>query len=126
MPEQLDRSQLQFCESAPTNIRLLAPAGCGKMLSLLLCCKVLADRAESQRPTFLIVTFTVAARQESSQIKYRTSGSVTLRDAAEITTLNSWDFGGSKMSPLFPEINYVEKRLSLCDVEPVATCLEIP
>lgn len=64
MVERLDPSQKQFCESTNENVRLLAPAGCGKTLSLLFRCDHLANKIEGQRPRFLVVTFTVAAKQE--------------------------------------------------------------
>jgi len=60
----LDSSQESFCNKQSENVRLLAPAGCGKTLSLLLRCLRLAQRSRGQRVRFLIVTFTVAARQE--------------------------------------------------------------
>src|SRR3990172_441944 len=104
MPEQLDKSQLQFCESPGKNIRLLAPAGCGKTLSLLFRCKALSERAKPQRPRFLIVTFTVAARQELASRLNSDDRFGTLRDAAEITTLNSWGFRRIKNVAAFPKL----------------------
>lgn len=90
--QQLDKSQLAFCEAPVGNLRLLAPAGCGKTLSLLLRCKHLAMQSKPQRPKFLIVTFTVAARQELLGRLNEDSRFASLRDSVEVTTLNSWGF----------------------------------
>ncbi len=86
----LDASQRAFCEAPVGNIRLLAPAGCGKTLCLLYRCAHLASSADTARPRFLIVTFTRAATEE---LKTRLSTDDTLshiRDTTEITTLNAW------------------------------------
>ncbi|MDE0529138.1 MAG: UvrD-helicase domain-containing protein [Truepera sp.] len=86
----LDESQREFCQATIANIRLLAPAGCGKTLCLLFRCKYLADLDRRGRPRFLIVTFTVAARQELQARLNEDSQFADLRDKVEITTLNSW------------------------------------
>jgi DNA helicase II / ATP-dependent DNA helicase PcrA len=88
----LDSSQMAFCSADPANLRLLAPAGCGKTLSLLYRCAFLAEAAKPQGLRFLIVTFTVAAKQEllsrvSSDFRF-----ASIRDSVDITTLNSWGF----------------------------------
>jgi DNA helicase-2/ATP-dependent DNA helicase PcrA len=103
MSEQLDKSQLQFCEFPGKNIRLLAPAGCGKTLSLLFRCRALSERSK-QRPRFLIVTFTVVARQELASRLNSDDRFSGLRDAAEITTLNSWGFRRIKNVAAFPKL----------------------
>ena len=89
MPD-LDSSQRAFCEAPTTNIRLLAPAGCGKTISLLYRCLYLTQQNPKHRLRFLVVTFTVAARQE---LQARLNGDPEfsqLKDNVEITTLNSW------------------------------------
>lgn len=88
---QLDESQRAFIEAPVGNIRLLAPAGCGKTLCLLYRCKYLAE--QSQRPQrFLIVTFTRAARDELRSRLHEDREFAVLRDQIEITTLNSWGY----------------------------------
>jgi DNA helicase-2/ATP-dependent DNA helicase PcrA len=83
----LDPYQQAFCDSAAKDIRLLAPAGSGKTLSLLYRCKALAERAEGRR--FLVVTFTRAARDELLARLQRPEFKA-LAGQIEVTTLNSW------------------------------------
>ncbi len=87
----LDESQLKFIRAPEGNIRLLAPAGCGKTLCLLYRCKHLAESSRS-RQRFLIVTFTRAARDELRSRINEESQFAPIRDQTEITTLNSWGF----------------------------------
>ena len=82
---QLDDSQLEFCK----NIRLLAPAGCGKTLSLLYRCSKLLKRSEGH-PRFLIVTFTKAAAAELQERLTRDPQFRSVSDHARITTLNAY------------------------------------
>ena len=85
----LDPSQMAFCQSTAQNIRLLAPAGCGKTTSLLHRCRELAQNATS-KPRFLIVTFTVAATNElSERLKYDPEFE-GVKDQATVTTLNAY------------------------------------
>lgn len=86
---QLDHSQLKFCASVSMNIRLLAPAGCGKTLSLLHRCKQLLGRSESH-PRFLIVTFTKAAAAELKERLARDPEFESIGDHTRITTLNAY------------------------------------
>lgn len=86
----LDSSQRQFCESPDKNIRLLAPAGCGKTISLLFRCAYLAEKANPQRLRFLILTFTRVAQQELRSRLNEDNTFESLRDQIEIITLNSW------------------------------------
>ena len=90
--EQLDKSQKAFCEAPVGNIRLLAPAGCGKTLCLLYRCKHIAEQSPTKRQRFLIVTFTRAARDELSSRRDEGREFASIRDQTEITTLNSWGF----------------------------------
>lgn len=85
----LDESQLKFIQAPERNIRLLAPAGCGKTLCLLYRCKHLAETSRS-RQRFLIVTFTRAARDELKSRIGEDREFAAIRDQTEITTLNSW------------------------------------
>ena len=84
----LDTTQTKFCQASIGNIRLLAPAGCGKTLCLLHRCKHL--RRRHGRARFLIVTFTVAAGQELATRLNEDREFAGLRDSIEVTTLNSW------------------------------------
>ncbi len=101
---QLDQSQRSFCEAPPTNIRLLAPAGCGKTLCLLFRCKHLAEQAKPKRLRFLLVTFTRAAKQELSSRLDEDSGFAHLQNSIEITTLNSWGFRRIKKAAFSPRL----------------------
>ena len=86
---QLDQSQRAFCESSKQNIRLLAPAGCGKTLTLLYRCREISWRFDSQ-PRFLIVTFTkVAAAELTERLAANTEFS-SVRDHIRVTTLNAY------------------------------------
>ena len=85
----LDQSQQQFCQSGSQNIRLLAPAGCGKTASLLHRCRELIQRAD-HKPRFLIVTFTKTATAELKERVDRDPYFEPVRGQANITTLNAW------------------------------------
>ena len=89
MVVQLDQSQLDFCRSNSENIRLLAPAGCGKTASLLYRCRELVQRAE-RKPRFLIVTFTKTATAELKNRLDNDPDFEPVRGQANITTLNAW------------------------------------
>ena len=100
----LDKSQKKFCQAPVGNIRLLAPAGCGKTLCLLYRCKHLAGQSSSKRQRFLIVTFTRAARDE---LQSRIGGDrefAQLRDLTEITTLNSWGYRRIRNAAFSPKL----------------------
>ena len=89
---QLDRSQLDFCQSSAKNIRLLAPAGCGKTASLLHRCRelILRQTGKKRKPRFLIVTFTRTATAELKDRVAHDSYFEPIRGQANITTLNAW------------------------------------
>ena len=85
----LDRSQLDFCQSEQENIRLLAPAGCGKTISLLYRCRELLERSqEPQR--FLMVTFTRSATAELNERIRSDQQFQILRDQVTVSTLNAY------------------------------------
>ena len=86
----LDPSQLAFCESPATNVRLLAPAGCGKTLALLHRCVYLAKHAHTGRPRFLLVTFTRAAKEEIEARLSTDQVFADICDLVEVFTLNAW------------------------------------
>lgn len=88
MPD-LDSSQLRFCRSTAKNIRLLAPAGCGKTSSLLYRCSELVKKARN-KPRFLIVTFTVAAANELKERLRSDPAFENVQGQANITTLNAY------------------------------------
>ncbi len=100
----LDSSQRAFCQSPVGNLRLLAPAGCGKTLSLLFRCKYLAEQSHDHRPRFLIVTFTRSARDELLARLNEDSRFACVRDIVEITTLNSWGFRRIKNVAFSPKL----------------------
>ena len=86
---ELDPSQQEFCRSTSRNIRLLAPAGCGKTISLLYRCRDLASRSKGN-PRFLIVTFTNVAAGELRE-RIRSDASLEIvRDCIRVRTLNSY------------------------------------
>ena len=88
----IDESQRQFCETKMENIRLLAPAGCGKTLSLAHRCLHLLNIASAAKTRFLVITFTRAAKDEfQSRIQDNEIFS-RLVDCVEVTTLNSWGY----------------------------------
>ena len=96
--EALDKFQQQFCSAPQNNLRLLAPAGCGKTQCILHRCNYLANQSESKKTRFLIVTFTRAARDElKTRINEDTEFS-SLQSLAEVTTLNSWGYRRIKRS----------------------------
>ena len=85
----LDPSQTAFCQSKEADIRLLAPAGCGKTASLLHRCLELTRRA-SRKPQFLIVTFTKGAAVELKERLADDPYFEILKGQATITTLNAY------------------------------------
>ena len=84
----LDSSQLQFCRSSESNIRLLAPAGCGKTSSLLHRCSSLTSLSSSSL-RFLIITFTNAAAEEVKDRQVNDPEFESLQDKMTVTTLNA-------------------------------------
>ena len=86
----LDRSQRNFCESTAQNIRLLAPAGCGKTHSLLYRIQELARRAPGKE-RFLVVTFTKGAAVEL-ETRLDSNTFSHLRNQVVARTLNAFGF----------------------------------
>jgi DNA helicase II / ATP-dependent DNA helicase PcrA len=85
----LDSYQSDFIKSSQSNIRLLAPAGSGKTVSLLYRCKYIYDKVTIQKPSFLIITYTKAA--ETSLKNNLTDPNFNdVRSNISIQTLNSW------------------------------------
>ena len=118
---QLDQHQQAFCLAPPqSNLRLLAPAGCGKTLCLLARCQQLAEHAARRNTTvrFLLVTFTRAARDELATRLHADSAFVTLRalhqrqhSAVDICTLNSWGFRRIRQATFSPTLLTTSKSL---------------
>ena len=104
MTAQLNESQTAFCEAPIGNIRLLAPAGCGKTLSILHRCLHLANVPGRSRPRFLIVAFTRAARDELQSRLNEDNQFETLRDTTDVATLNSWGFRRIKTAAFNPRL----------------------
>lgn len=84
----LDESQQEFVRSEEQNIRLLAPAGCGKTTALLYRCLELARRSPG-KPRFLIVTFTKAAAAELKERLVREEDFSSVSEI-RVTTLNAY------------------------------------
>lgn len=131
----LDAHQERFC-SAPSaaNIRLLAPAGCGKTLCLLARCEHLARNRGSTGfpPRFLLLTFTRAAAIElAERVRNRRqfpnlSNLVQKSPAAlDISTLNAWGYRRIRNQTFSPRLLASRQQAeALCDLEPIATNLE--
>ena len=108
---QLDTSQEQFCQAPERNVRLLAPAGCGKTLCLLYRCMHLVDRPGAARHRFLLVTFTRAARDELLTRLNEAPELAHLRDQVEISTLNSWGYRRIRNVAYSPKLIVSKKDL---------------
>ena len=112
----LDQSQLDFCQSDAQNIRLLAPAGCGKTNSLLYRCRELGERSDS-RQRFLIVTFTKVATAELKDRLISDPKFESIKDAntTTITTLNA--YGDNRIRDLYGSMDllstFAEKHFAL-------------
>lgn len=87
----LNRSQRQFCKKPwNSNVRLLAPAGCGKTFSLLWRCRVIVEICAEKglpAPHFLLVAFTRSAKQEM-ELRLKSEEFKTVH--ATVRTLNAW------------------------------------
>lgn len=89
---RLDNSQIKFCKSNENFIRLLAPAGSGKTLSLLWRCRYLFELSNGKPCRFLIFTFTRVAKDE---LKYRLlhdTEFVNIKSSVRVDTLNQWGY----------------------------------
>lgn len=100
----IDTSQKAFCSAPSGNIRLLAPAGCGKTHSILHRCLALHAATSSRAIRFLIVTFTVAARDELKARMAERVEFAPIRDHVEVTTLNAWGFRRIKSQAKNPRL----------------------
>lgn len=83
----LDKFQEKFCNDSELNLRLLAPAGSGKTLSLIYRCNHIYN-AKGGAAKFLIVTFTRAARDELRERLCRKEFEGVAK-AITVATLNS-------------------------------------
>lgn len=88
----LNQSQRRFCKYPENkNIRLLAPAGSGKTFSLLWRCWCIAEECKEkgkQKPNFLIITFTRAAKYELEDRIKKNKKFESLK--MTVSTLNAW------------------------------------
>ena len=84
----LDSTQLAFVRAPERDIRLLAPAGSGKTLSLLHRCAEL-HRRSAGTSSFLVVSFTRAARDEL-RARLTDQAFVGFSAQADVVTLNGW------------------------------------
>jgi len=89
---RLDESQHRFCASKASHIRLLAPAGSGKTLSLLWRCRQLFEAQPEKHQRFLIFTFTRVARDELNHRMTADERFKALRENVRIDTLNHWGY----------------------------------
>lgn len=85
----LDDSQRHFCSLPAKYIRMLAPAGSGKTYSLLHRCKFLLEKEKARKPSFLVFTFTRAARDELLR-RLHDGHFTALKGHTTITTLNAF------------------------------------
>jgi DNA helicase-2/ATP-dependent DNA helicase PcrA len=88
----LDKSQELFCASKSPNIRLLAPAGCGKTYSLLWRCLYLFKSSTKKKPHFLIVTFTKVAADVLKDRLKKDPNFLPIQSQVKIFTLNSYGY----------------------------------
>lgn len=114
-PLKLDSHQQAFVTApSSSNLRLLAPAGCGKTLCLLARCEQLALKAAElgrSPPRFLLVTFTRAATVElTDRIGNRTQfpclNTLASRQpvAVDISTLNAWGYRRIRKQTFSPRL----------------------
>ncbi len=101
--EQLDQSQRAFCEAPVGNIRLLAPAGCGKTISLLHRCRELIQKSD-RKPRLLLFTFTVSAVAELKERLMNDPQFESVRDQTTLTTLNSYGWRRIRSQGNSPEL----------------------
>lgn len=88
---RLDVYQESFCESGSENIRLLAPAGSGKTISLLHRANSVFHRKEG-KARFLIVTFTRPATDELKQRLVNDATFKNLSARTDVLTLNAYGY----------------------------------
>jgi len=89
---KLDIFQREFSTSSAQNVRLLAPAGSGKTLSLLWRCRHLSEVNDDKAQRFLIFTFTRVARDELKERLDTDDDFQALRKRIRIDTLNRWGY----------------------------------
>ncbi|MBF0232212.1 MAG: ATP-dependent helicase [Desulfamplus sp.] len=90
---KIDTSQKKFCKSDAKNIRLLAPAGSGKTLSLLWRCRYLYEKKSEKSCKFLIFTFTRVARDElRDRLANDPDFTNISRGVVRVETLNQWGY----------------------------------
>lgn len=92
MRVNFDDSQRTFCQSDSEFVRLLAPAGSGKTLSLLWRCRWLYEKHSNIRSRFLVFTFTRAARDELKDRLINDPDFVAIQNVVKVETLNQWGY----------------------------------
>ena len=104
MTTPLNEAQRAFCSSSSENIRLLAPAGCGKTLSILHRCVHLVRESSQGIMRLLVVAFTRAAKDELQSRINEDDQFKGLRDVTDVATLNSWGFRRIKKEAFNPKL----------------------
>ncbi|MDQ0509572.1 3'-5' exonuclease [Ancylobacter amanitiformis] len=102
----MDETQLAFINAAERDIRLLAPAGSGKTMSLLYRCAEL-DRRSGDKASFLIVSFTRAARDEL-RARLTDDAFAGFAARADVVTLNGWGHRRLKAMHAQPRLHVSE------------------
>lgn len=102
----LDATQLAFVNATQTDIRLLAPAGSGKTLSLLHRCAELHRRSVGSS-SFLIVSFTRAARDEL-RARLSEPAFAPFSTRADVVTLNGWGHRRLRAMSTQPRLHVAE------------------
>ncbi|MBB3771995.1 DNA helicase-2/ATP-dependent DNA helicase PcrA [Angulomicrobium tetraedrale] len=105
---RMDDTQLAFINAAERDIRLLAPAGSGKTMSLLYRCAEL-HRRSGGNASFLIVSFTRAARDEL-RARLTDDAFAGFAARADVVTLNGW--GHRRLKAM-----HAQPRLHVSDFE---------
>jgi DNA helicase-2/ATP-dependent DNA helicase PcrA len=100
----LDESQLKFCTLPGKMVRLLAPAGSGKTLSLLWRCLHAWEGDPEHNQRFLVFTFTRMACQELQDRLRTLPAFAPIRESVEVSTLNSWGFRRLKQKSYSPRL----------------------
>lgn len=104
---QINSDQTRFIESEADNIRLLAPAGCGKTYAMLERCKSLVSKQPKSR--ILLLAFTKAAASEIKNRIFQDKELSKISNNITTVTLNKWGFDFLKREGVEP--NLITKKV---------------